>query len=385
MNRRLFVFIVLIIASSVVCVAWLLFGNGMKSAAPKQPTGSLAQQKTPSYVDMQLADMTLKQKVACLLILHVPGTDVDTLRNYLATYQPGGLIFMGDNIPATTDELTLLTSGLQTNKSLPYLLAVDEEGGDVKRLPDDIYPAAIDLKNQTVSATSAAFNERSNLLHQVGLNLNFGIVADVTSNPNSFIYPRVFGGDPTMVGDRVAAAVIASKGLTLSTLKHFPGHGETEGDSHASIPNTDIPYGQWQLRDKTPFQSGINAGADVVMFGHLVYNSVDIVPASLSIKWHDILKNQLNFTGLTVTDDMIMLQNSGESIYADPISNAVQALLAGNTMLLYVLGADNTVSNISIETLIDGVVVAVEDGKINQDIIDQNARKVLFVRHSLSK
>lgn len=385
MNKRPFVFIVLIIASAVVCIDWLLFGNGMKSAAPEQPTIPLVQQKTPSYVDVQLADMTLKQKIACLLILHTPGTDAMTLKDYLATYQPGGIIFMGDNIPATVDELTALTNELQTDEFLPYLLAVDEEGGVVKRLPYDTYPAAIDLKDQPISATLTAFNERSNILNQAGLNLNFGIVADVTDDPNSFIYPRVFGGDPTAVGNRVAAAVAASKGLTLSTLKHFPGHGETEADSHITIPTTDVLLEQWQLRDKPPFLRGIEAGVDVVMFGHLRYRNIDSKPASLSTKWHDILKSQFHFTGLTITDDMIMLQNSGESRYTDPVTNAINALEAGNTMLLYVLGSDNAVSGVSIDYLIDGVVTAVNNGTLSDQLINQNARQVLTVRHSLSK
>lgn len=384
MKRTSFVFVILAIISILGWMAWLFFDDKTNDTTSKQTAITAIQPTILSYVDTQLASLTLRQKVAGLLILHTPGTDVTTLTNYLTTYQPGGFIFMQDNIPDDIEKLALLTSQLQTNKSLPYLFAVDEEGGVVKRLSADIYPAAMDLKNQPVSVTQAAFNERSSLLHRVGLNLNFGIIADVTDNPNSFIYSRVFGGDPTMVGDRVAAAVKASRGLTLSTLKHFPGHGETEADSHVTIPTTDIPLGQWQLYDKPSFQQGIDAGADAVMFGHLRYSRVDNAPATLSVKWHNILKNRLYFTGLTITDDMIMLQNSGEPQYTDPITNAVGALHAGNTMLLYVLGSNNVISNISIDGLIDGIVAAVNDGKLSQDIINQNARQVLAVRHSLA-
>lgn len=357
----------------------MLLGGGMQIYWPSINLPSL------SFTDIKLSQMTLRQKISSLLILHTPGTDVSVLREYLSTYQPGGLIFMGDNIPETTDELNSLTQALQNNKSLPYLFAVDEEGGIVKRLPDDNLAAAIELKNQPVSATQDAFKSRTLLLQQSGLNLNFGIVADITADPNSFIFPRVFGGIPTQTGERVAAAVTASKGATLSTLKHFPGHGESEADSHNSLPTTDISISEWQSRDMIPFKMGVDAGADVVMFGHLIYGSIDDVPASLSGKWHDILKNNLGFKGITVTDDMIMLQNSGVDEYSDPTNNAIRALNAGNTMLLYVLGPDNSVSSISVGDLIDGIVKSVKDGDLKLSLINQNARKVINVRLSLNK
>jgi len=336
------------------------------------------------FVNEQLANMTLRQKISNLLILHASGYDATTLQNYLQTYQPGGLIFMGDNIPTTTEELTALTNNLQSNVDLPYLFAIDEEGGVVSRLPTDNYPAAVDLKTQPSNNTEIAFRQRSQLLKQVGMNLNFGIVADVTNNPNSFIYERVFGGDPPMVSERVAAAVDGTNGLTLSTLKHFPGHGETESDSHTSIPLTDISYEMWQTNDKPPFVSGIKAGANVVMFGHLIYSSVDSLPASLSVKWHQILSDKIGFTGISITDDMIMLQQSGDPVYADPITNAISALQAGNTMLLYVLDHGG-VSVFDSNSLIDGVVAAVSNGSFSQTIIDENVRHVLTLRHSLSK
>jgi len=370
------VIILLIVILDIGWIVWMLVDAGNQINMP-------VIYPIKSYSDTRLANMSLKQKVSSLLILHTPGTDATVLRNYLNTHQPGGLIFMSDNIPETTDELVALTNELQTNTTILYILAIDEEGGIVKRLDADTHPAAIDLKNQSVSATMAAFTKRSTLLFKSGLNLNFGIVADITSDPTSYIYKRVFGGDPASVSERVAAAVKASKELTLSTLKHFPGHGETTADSHTSIPTTDITLDKWQLRDKPAFQMGIKAGANVVMLGHLRYSGVDDAPASLSSTWHDILKKQLGFNGLTVTDDMMMLQNSGETQFANPVDNAISALKAGNTMLLYVLGDDGTVANVSVNDLIDGIVTSVKSGQLKLDIINKNARKVIDVRRSL--
>jgi len=212
--------------------------------------------------------------------------------------------------------------------------------------------------------------------------LNFGIVADVTNDPASFIFTRVFGGDPLEAGHRVAAAVDGSIGLTLSTLKHYPGHGETNADSHNSIPVTNVSYESWQQRDEPSFVSGVKANADVVMFGHLIYSSVDSLPASLSTKWHEILRQQDGFKGVTITDDMIMLQQSGDPDYADPISNSIKAINAGNTMLLFVLdhGGDSIFDP---SILIEGIVNAVKNGKVNQKIIDDNVRQILTLRHNL--
>jgi len=334
------------------------------------------------FINKQLVSMTLRQKVASLLILHKSGSDVATLQNYLQVYQPGGLIFMGDNIPSTTNDLTIITSQLQTNPELPYLFAIDGEGGIVNRLPDDIYSAAADLKSQPTSATESAFRGRSVLLKRFGINLNFGIVADVTDDSNSFIYQRAFGGDPVTVGERVVSAVNGANGLTLSTLKHFPGHGETESDSHTSIPVTDVSYERWQQQDEPPFVSGIKAGAQVVMFGHLIYSSVDSAPASLSAKWHQILKERDNFESISITDDMVMLQQSGDSNYADPVANSISALQAGSTMLLFVLdhGGD---SNIDPNVLIDGIVAAVDNSTLSKTVINNNVRQVLTLRHNL--
>jgi beta-N-acetylhexosaminidase len=384
MKKALAVFVILVVFSAVGWLVWITVINQKISVVEKQNNNPVIRQTVPSFIDSQLSSMNLKQKIASLMILHKPGTNTNDLKEYLATNQPGGLIFMSDNIPDDVSQLKSLTDELQTNDFLPYLFAIDQEGGVVERLSGDIYPSAMELKDQPVTATIDAFNKRSKLVSDTGMNLNFGIVADVTSDVASFIYSRVFGGDPAAVGDRIAAAVLSSKGLTLSTLKHFPGHGEAEADSHISIPTTNISFEEWQKRDKQPFVSGVDSGADVVMFGHLRYSSVDDKPASLSSKWHDILAKDLNFKGITVTDDMTMLHDSGEAKYNNPTNNAINAIIAGNTMLLYVLGNDNSVNGVKIDEIINGIASAVESGKIGRDLIDINVRKVLEVRHSLA-
>jgi beta-N-acetylhexosaminidase len=378
---------VIMLAAIAAWLNWWPFtqDHDNKSNQSNASQRSKSQPQPPTYAEQKLAAMSLRDKVASLFILHTPGTDPATLSNYISKNKSGGLIFMGDNIPDTMDALKAQTSALVIDKQLPPLIATDEEGGTVRRLPDDDYAGPQTLRSQPPSATKQAFSQRSDLLKSAGINLNFGIIADVTSDRNSFIYPRILGINAKDASDRVAQAVEGSKGKTLSTLKHFPGHGETPDNSHITIPAASTSFDDWQNRVSLPFKAGIDAGADLVMFGHLRYTAVDDQPATLSKKWHDIIRNNLGFKGLIITDDMIMLQDSGDAAYADPVKNAVSALRAGNDLLLYVLDHGDGSSSIDPDTLIDGVVAAVQSGAIKQSDLDETVKKVLEVRHDVSQ
>lgn len=341
-------------------------------------------ERVADYADDRLATMTLDQKVASLLMLHHPGIDAGKLRAFAGDNGLGGLILMGDNVPGTLPELTALTKGVSTDPGLPLLLAIDQEGGVVSRLPSDVDLGADRLKSLPASATTDSFTGRSTLLANAGINVNFGIVADVTSDPHSFIYDRVLGTDPSSSGERVAAAVTGERGRVLSTLKHFPGHGAAEGDSHRGIPSTDLSYDGWLEQVAPPFRSGIRAGAEMVMFGHLAYSAVDPRPASLSPAWHSILRQELGFDGVIITDDMIMLQHSGRAEYADPVENGIDALAAGNTMLLYVLPERPSAVGVDLTRLITGISAAVDAGRIPLAVIDDDARRLLILRRTLA-
>ncbi|TFC98122.1 hypothetical protein E3T28_10930 [Cryobacterium sinapicolor] len=235
---------------------------------------------------------------------------------------------------------------------------------------------------QTLPAQAAeeAFRSRSSLLESVGVSVNFGIVADVTADPGSFLAGRVLGTDPASASARVAAAVAGEHGRVLSTLKHFPGHGAAPGDSHRSIPSTLLGHQDWLTLEAPPFQVGIEAGAELVKFGHLAYPSVDPKPASLSPAWHEILRTDLGFDGVTITDDLLMLQDFGLPEYADPVENGIAALAAGNTMLLYVLPANPELFGTDVTTLIGRIVEAVDSGRLTPEQIDEAAYNLLVLR-----
>lgn len=332
-----------------------------------------------------LSAMSLEQRIRSLLVVTKPGTDPSTLSSFLSTTGAGGFILMKPNVPATPAELTALDATLRGSEAFPRLVAIDEEGGVVTRLPYDTYAGANTLRALPVSETQVAFTQRGELLARVGANLNFGIVADISSDQQSFIYSRAFGSDPSSVAERVAAAVSGEKKSgVLSTLKHFPGHGAAPGDSHTSVPSTGLDFATWQATEAVPFAQGIAAGASAVMFGHLAYTGVDGQPASLSTAWHQILRDKLGFTGLAVTDDMLMLQRTKLPEFADANENAVRAIAAGNDVLVYVLGDDPAGSGVNIDNLVSSISAAVASGRVSEQRINEAALRVLSARRGLS-
>ena len=354
--------------------------GGASQHASGTPSPTTTADPIAAYADQRLRNLTLRQKVASLFTLHVPGTDPAALRQFVDRYGLGGVILMPDNIPASPEALAAETAATRaSDPALPPLVGIDEEGGDVTRLPWDGQPGGETLRAQPPSATQEAFAQRAALLKQAGVNLNFGTVADVTADPHSFIADRILGTDPASASARVAASVTGERGSVLSTLKHFPGHGETEADSHLTVPTAAVDHARWAAQDAPSFRAGIAAGAEVVMFGHLVYSGVDAAPASLSPTWHRILSDELGFHGITITDDLRMLQDTGLPQYADPASNAVAAIAAGNTMVLMIQGAGTDPA-----ALIDAVVAAVDDGRIPASLIDDDARALLRLRHAIS-
>jgi beta-N-acetylhexosaminidase len=328
--------------------------------------------------------MTLRERISSLLMLHYPGTDVAQLREFVTANDLGGMILMGDNIPDLPSDLASMIPQLSDDAGLPILTAIDQEGGIVRRIRTDEFAAASTLRTAPPEAARDAFANRASLLAAAGVSVNLGIVADQTPDTSSFIYSRVLGATPQDAAARVAAAVEGERGTVLSTLKHFPGHGAAPGDSHSSIPSTDLSLDEWRATHALPFESGINAGAELVMFGHLRFTAVDSAPASLSARWHNILRDDLGFDGIVITDDMLMLQDSGEPDFADAGLNAITALAAGNTMLLYVLPADAASVGAAPSHLVDVIEAAVGDGRLSEATIDEAAHRLLIERRELS-
>ncbi|WP_449282848.1 glycoside hydrolase family 3 N-terminal domain-containing protein [Leucobacter sp.] len=343
------------------------------SPAPEAPNPAEARHRRA--VELVAAAST-RENVASVLMATAPGADPDALGAFMDDHGLGGFILMGDNVPGSPEELAVITARLSPDRVYPALIAIDEEGGMVTRLPWDDLPGADTLKHEEPAAAERAFADRAALLAEAGANVNFGIVADVAADPGGFIHPRALGTTPADSAARVAAAVRGEHGVVFSTLKHFPGHGAAPGDSHAQIPASGVTLEEWRTGDAQPFRAGIDAGAELLMFGHLAFTAVDPAPASLSAEWHRLAREELGFAGVAVSDDLGMLLSSGIDEYRDPVRNAAAALAAGNDLLVLVAGSDEA----TLRATIDGLTAEVDEGRIPRQRLEEAAVRVAELR-----
>ena len=213
--------------------------------------------------------------------------------------------------------------------------------------------------------------QKSVTLLDLGVNVNFAPVADVSTDPADFIYERALGQDAQTTADYVAQVVtVMGQERIGSVLKHFPGYGNNQ-DTHTGVAVDERPYETFETSDFLPFQAGIQAGADAVLVSHNIVTSMDeSLPASLSPAVHQILRDTLGFDGVILTDDLAM---EAVAQYAQDGSATVLAVQAGNDMVL----------TTDFETQIPQVIAAVEDGTIPMEQIDQSVARVLSWKYDL--
>ncbi len=277
-----------------------------------------------------------------MFMVGIPGTDVSPeTRSFLQDHQPGGILYFAHNYetPVLLGKLSLDLQKIakKTNKSLPLILAVDQEGGQVQRLkrPFTQLPQPMDLGDKnfpplTFSITQMLAKE----LMAVGINLDFWPLCDIHTQPkNPVIGRRAFSTQEEVVS-RMASAVIRgfiTSGM-ISCMKHFPGHGDTTVDSHLDLPEVHTPWADLLKREIKPFQRAMISGVDMCMIAHILNPSIDTkYPASLSkqtIQSH--LREELQFEGVVICDDMQM-----EAIKLEPEEAITLAINGGNDILIY--------------------------------------------------
>lgn len=324
------------------------------------------------WVDNQMASMTLKQKIGQLFIHTVaPYTtqqNKQNIANAVKEYGIGGLLFSGGEV----NKQVALTNYAQQMAAIPLLITFDGEWGLAMRLKQTpSFPRNRVLgciQNDTLIYEYG--KEVARELKEIGVHVNFSPVADIDNNPkNPVINTRSFGSDRDEVADKVIAY---SKGLedggVLAVCKHFPGHGDTDTDSHKALPV--LPFGRERLDslELYPFRKAIEAGVGGVMVGHLSVPEIDRKASSVSEKVVDgLLKKELGFTGLVFTDALEM-----KGISNTPNVSA-QALAAGNDMVL---------APRNLKKELDGVLKAVKNGTITEAQINEKCRKVLTYKYA---
>jgi len=371
----------LVALAVVVALTGAVAGGAPAAAAPPASAaavGPATREEVAAALAGAIVDgMTVRERASAVVMGHIGGTDARRLGAYVREGGLGGFILMGSNVPESQGELRRVTDALRGGPgALPPLVAVDEEGGVVTRLPWDDAPAARELSGRPADDARHAFDARGRLLERAGVTVNFGVVADVGTAASGFIRPRTLGADPEAAAARVAAAVRGERPYAFSTLKHFPGHGAAGGDSHHGIPETSQSLEDWRRTHAPPFEAGIAAGAELVMTGHLRFTAVDDAPASLSPAWYEILREELGFDGVAVTDDLGMLLSSGEGRYADPVRNAVDAIAAGADLVLAVAGSDARTAG----CMAEGIARAADEDRLSGERLAEAARRVVALR-----
>lgn len=364
-----------------------------QSAGPEEePAGQTPEQEPQPEVDPVrsraeelLGEMSLRDKVLQLFIVTPeqlagvsgPVTQCgDTSRQAIQANPVGGVIYFADNLQSR-DQCADMIAGLQEASPLGLFISVDEEGGTVARLGNNPAMGTTSFGDMAdIQDPEQAYQVGATIgddLKALGFNLDFAPVADVYSNPdNPVIGRRAFSSDPEVAATLVSACVegFEDSGI-LCTLKHFPGHGDTDTDSHHGAASSDKTLEELERCEFLPFQAGIQAGADLVMVGHISLPQVtgEDTPACLS---RDIvtglLRQQLGFEGLAVTDSLSM--QAITDAYP-PGEAAVLAIQAGMDLLL--MPAD-------LEEAVNGVLEAVESGDLTQQRIDESVLRILTTK-----
>lgn len=326
-------------------------------------------------------DTTIEQLIGQLFAVGFYGTTPSSeIVELIQRYHVGSVILFSRNVQSG-QQVTELTQQLQeiaraAGQRYPLLIMIDQENGMVRRLGDEMtmLPGNMALgaiENEQVAYDVAEATGRE--LRTFGINMNLAPVADVNNNPaNPVIGVRSFGEDPQLVARLTAAAVRGYRAAgVISTLKHFPGHGDTAVDSHLSLPT--IPYDMKRLEELEliPFKSGITADADCVMTAHLYLPQLmtnEVLPATVSpVILRTLLREKLGFKGVVISDCLVM---KAVSELIGEARGSIMALQAGVDLVLISHYFERQSKSI------EAVQKAVRAGEISLEMIQQAGERI---------
>ena len=328
-------------------------------------------------VEYKMKNMSLDEKIAQMLIIYYTNNEVDdNLKDLLKKYNPGGFILMKENI-TTFDNTKKFVSDLKKYSDIPMIISIDQEGGTVQRLQglSDIKPIFIPSmytlgKTNNQKLAYDVGKVMAEQLRTVGVNVVFAPVLDIYSNENNTVIGnRSFGKTDEQVSNM---AISLAKGLedngVIATYKHFPGHGDTDVDSHKDLPVVHKTYDEIDKFELVPFKRAIENDAKIIMISHLYFDNIETYgkPSSLSKEIiTDILYKKLNYNGLVITDALNMgaltKYYSDEDIYT-------MAIEAGSDLILMPRGSKKTIEYIK--------------KNISEDRINKSVEKILKFKYT---
>ncbi|HLX41715.1 MAG TPA: glycoside hydrolase family 3 N-terminal domain-containing protein [Ktedonobacteraceae bacterium] len=353
--------------------------TGTKGKSPLTPA---------QYINLLIQNMTLEQKLGQMMIVQFVGPSYSLdLSTMISQYNVGAVLIFAanDNIqskPQLKGLIQQMQSGSISSTGIPMAVAIDQEGGTVDRLInlDGPRPSATSIgeTGNPINAYNEGVRDASDLAYY-GFNLNLAPVVDVNNAYNPQMYLRTFGTNATTVTQMAEAYLkgLQKSGKVLGTLKHFPGLGDVTADPHVAVPHLNRSLSNLMKIDWAPYRAMIQQG-DVysVMVTHEIVEAVDsTIPSSLSYKLvTDILRNQLGFQGVIMTDSLTM---EGILAYYTEAQAAVLAVEAGDDVLM---GA-STPGDVA--AMITGLKQAVNAGQISQQRIDDSVRRILTMKYAM--
>ena len=386
-DRRITIISIMIWAVCVITLIGyykVIKPSGEKSEAKQQvstntETDSNQQVSENQYEEKaksMLSQMNLSEKVGQMFFVRCPEKNAAQV---VADYHIGAyILFARDFEGKTKEQVKENIKSYQDKAKISLLIGVDEEGGTVTRIsrfttfrssrfksPQDLY------QEGGLDAIAQDTTEKCQLLTSLGINVNFAPVCDIATDNSAFIYSRTLGEDADETSAYVKQMVYQMNSSNVgSVLKHFPGYGDNK-DTHVGTSSDNRSMDDFRKKDFLPFKAGIEAGAQCILVSHNVVNAMDSSnPASLSSKVHEILRDELGYNGVIITDDLVMDAITGVE---DDSEAAVKAVLAGNDMLI----------SSNYDKQITAVINAVNDGRISEDIINKAVTRILCWKLSL--
>ena len=374
--KKLSLIIILIVVLILTSIGIYIYKTQQKvepeKEVPKQEEEKPQQVNTDlfgSYYDEAqklLDDMTLDEKIAQVLLVRY----LDDGKEVLEKYQFGGYLFFEKDFKnKTEEEVKNMIEQLQQVSKIPILTAVDEEGGIVNRISTNP-----NLVESPFKSSQQLYQEgglelikedtitKSNILSNLGINLNLAPVVDVSTNSSDYMYERSIGQNTQITADYAKTVIEASKNTKVSyTLKHFPGYGNnTDTHTGESVDNRTIE--NIKENDLPPFISGIEAKAEAVLISHNIVSSIDDSnPASLSKKVHELLTEELNFSGIIMTDAIDM------GAISEIESATSKAIQAENDLII----TTDYITNIN------DIKNAIENNEITEEQLNKKVLKIL--------
>lgn len=337
----------------------------------------MREEKEP--IDYKINSMTLDEKIGQMIITGFNGSEYnDDMDRLINEYKVGGVILFARNIEDSNQMIDLTRALQENNNNLPLFISIDEEGGRVSRLPDDVekFPSAftIGLINNQQTAYENG-KEIGYTLKRLGINLDYAPVLDIYSNENNTVIgDRAFSTEESIVSTMGIATMEGIEDADIiPVVKHFPGHGDTEVDSHYGLPIVYKTLEELRNFEFIPFVKAIESGCDVIMVSHIILNEVDSSnPASLSkIVISDLLRKDMGFDKVVIIDDMSM----GAITSIMSIEEAcIKSIEAGCDILL--LG--NAYEEI--EQVINSIKLKLYNGEISEEQINKSVKRILELK-----